>query len=382
MLFCPAFAGMQLLSSRLTSTQVQLSSREVTDCMSRVVALLLLCLVSVLFALLRKYRTFITSNAVFKYSYYPASVLLVILAVNYVLVILGADRLYFVQQAVYGLSLGSVYALIALGYTMVYGIIKLINFAHGDIYMVGAYAGFYSVTVLNLSFIPALIISMVAAAVTGVLVERIAYKPLRNSPRITLLITAIGMSLLLENVGQKVFSSTPRTYPTMFTGSYDVFGVSVDLSRIIVFAITLLLMLALQYFVTYTKPGRAMRAVSQDRDAARLMGINIDRVIAITFAVGSALAGAAGVLVGIIFPQIKPTMGIMPGLKAFVAAVIGGIGVIPGAMLGGMIIGVSENLVTAYLSSSWRDAIAFGLLILILLAKPSGILGKNTREKV
>lgn len=350
--------------------------------MSRVVALVLLCLVVALFALLRKYRAVVVSNTAFKYSYYPASALLVILAVNFLLVAIGADRLFFVQQAVYGLSLGSVYALIALGYTMVYGVIKLINFAHGDIYMVGAYAGYYAVTALNLSFVPALVVAMAVSAVTGVLVERIAYKPLRDSPRITLLITAIGMSLLLENLGQKVFTSTPRTYPSMFTGSYNVFGVSVDLSRIIVFVVTILLMLALQYFVTYTKPGRAMRAVSQDRDAARLMGIDIDRVIAATFAVGSALAGAAGVLVGIVFPQIRPTMGVMPGLKAFVAAVIGGIGIIPGAMLGGMIIGVSENLVTAYISSSWRDAIAFGFLILILLAKPTGILGKHTREKV
>lgn len=350
--------------------------------MSRVVAILLLLVVAVLLVLLRKYRAFTASSPILKYSYYPAMVLLLILGLNYILVMVGTNRTYLCQQAVYGLSLGSVYALIALGYTMVYGIIKLINFAHGDIYMIGAYAGYYAVTAWHLPFIPALVIAMTAAAVLGVLVERIAYKPLRNSPRITLLITAIGMSLLIQHLGQKAFSATPRTYPTMFTGSYDLFGVSIDQSRLIIFVVTVLLMLALQYFVTYTKPGMAMRAVSQDRDAARLMGINIDRVIGITFAVGSALAGAAGILVGIIFPQIKPTMGMMPGLKAFVAAVIGGIGIIPGALLGGLIIGVSENFVTAYLSSSWRDAIAFGLLILILLVKPSGILGKNTREKV
>jgi branched-chain amino acid transport system permease protein len=350
--------------------------------MSRVVALLLLVVAAVLLALLRKYRAFIASSPVLKYSYYPALILLIILGLNYALVAAGANHKHLWQQAVYGLSLGSVYALIALGYTMVYGIIKLINFAHGDIYMIGAYAGYYAVTAWHLPFIPALIIAMAAASLLGVLVERIAYKPLRNSPRITLLITAIGMSLLIENVGQKVFSATPRTYPTMFTGSYEVFGVLIDQSRLIIFVVTVFLMLALQYFVTYTKPGMAMRAVSQDRDAARLMGINIDKVIAITFAVGSALAGAAGILVGIIFPQIKPTMGVMPGLKAFVAAVIGGIGIIPGALLGGLIIGLSEYFVTAYISSSWRDAIAFGLLILILLIRPSGILGKNTREKV
>lgn len=350
--------------------------------MSRVAALLVFIVACVFFALLQRSRPRLLSSPAVRYSYYPASILLAIVALNCLLISVGTDRMYFLQQAVYGLSLGSVYALIALGYTMVYGIIRLINFAHGDIYMVGAYAGYLALTSLNLPFIPALIVAMAVAALLGVLVERIAYKPLRNSPRITLLITAIGMSLLIENVWQKVFSSTPRTYPNIFAGSYNILGISIDQSRLIVFIVTILLMLGLQYFVTYTRPGMAMRAVSQDRDAARLMGIDIDRVIAITFAVGSALAGAAGVLVGIIFPQIKPTMGIMPGLKAFVAAVIGGIGVIPGAMLGGLIIGVSENLVTAYVSSSWRDAIAFGLLILILLVKPSGILGRHTREKV
>ncbi len=329
-----------------------------------------------------KFRHPFTAHKVGRFAYTPFMIFLGVLAFNYLLIGLEADRVYFLQQTVYGISLGSVYALIALGYTMVYGIVRLINFAHGEIYMLGAYAGFFAVTSLGLHFILALIFAMVAAALAGVLVERIAYKPLRSAPRLAVLITAIGMSLLLQNVGQKVFGSIPRSFPRQFHGLYQIAGINLDQSRIIIFVITVLLMLALQYFVAYTKPGRAMRAVSQDRDAAQLMGINVDRTIASTFAVGSMLAGAAGILVAIVFPQIRPTMGLMPGLKAFVAAVIGGIGIIPGAVLGGLILGVSENLVTAYLSSSWRDAIAFGMLIIILLVKPSGILGRNVREKV
>ncbi len=309
-------------------------------------------------------------------------VLLAIGAANYFMVAISANRLYFWQQTIYGVSLGSVYALIALGYTMVYGIVRLINFAHGEIYMIGAYAGFFGVTSLGFPFYFALIFAMLTAALAGVIVERIAYKPLRKAPRLAVLITAIGMSLLLQNVGQKIFGSIPRSFPRQFTGLYRIGEINLDQSRVIVFAVTFLLMVALQYFVTFTKPGKAMRAVSQDRDAAQMVGVNVDRTISLTFFVGSLLAGAAGILVAIVFPQIRPTMGLMPGLKAFVAAVIGGIGIIPGAVLGGLIIGVSENLVTAYISSSWRDAIAFGLLILILLVKPSGILGRNTREKV
>ncbi len=336
----------------------------------------------VLIVLLFKFKVQLTLHTAGQIAYTPLMFILAVLALNYLLVGLEADRIYFLQQTVYGISLGSVYALIALGYTMVYGIVRLINFAHGEIYMLGAYAGFFAVTSMGLHFVLALIFAMAAAALAGVLVERIAYKPLRNAPRLAVLITAIGMSLLLQNVGQKVFGSIPRSFPRQFDGLYQIGGINLDQSRIIIFLITFLLMLALQYFVNYTKPGRAMRAVSQDRDAAQLMGINVERTISSTFAIGSMLAGAAGILVAIVFPQIRPTMGLMPGLKAFVAAVIGGIGIIPGAVIGGLLLGVSENLVTAYLSSSWRDAIAFGMLIVILLVKPSGILGRNVREKV
>ncbi len=324
----------------------------------------------------------ISSSPIGRFFFGFLLIILSIGAVNYFLVGINANRLYFWQQTIYGVSLGSVYALIALGYTMVYGIIRLINFAHGEIYMIGAYAGFFAVASLGLPFFLALMFAMLTSALAGVLVERIAYKPLRKAPRLAVLITAIGMSLLLQNVGQKVFGSIPRSFPRQFTGLYRIGELNIDQSRAIIFVITFLLMLILQYFVVYTKPGKAMRAVSQERDAAQLVGVNVDRTIALTFFVGSLLAGAAGILVAIVFPQIRPTMGLMPGLKAFVAAVIGGIGIIPGAVLGGLIIGVSENLVTAYVSSSWRDAIAFGLLILILLLKPSGILGRNVKEKV
>lgn len=343
----------------------------------------LLCFLFLALAILvKKHKKRFTFHLIGPYLYGLLLLVLGVLTIHYALVGFQANRIYFWQQTIYGISLGSVYALIALGYTMVYGIIKLINFAHGEIYMLGAYAGFFAVTSLELPFFLALGFAMVAASIAGVLVERIAYKPLRKAPRLAVLITAIGVSLLLQNVGQKVFGSIPRSFPRQFTGLYRIGDVNLDQSRVIVFIITFVLMAALQYFVHYTRPGRAMRAVSQDREAAQLMGINVNKTISMTFAVGSFLAGAAGILVAIVFPQIRPTMGLMPGLKAFVAAVIGGIGIIPGAVLGGLIIGISENLVTAYISSSWRDAIAFGLLIIILLVKPSGILGQNTREKV
>lgn len=342
--------------------------------------LFLLCLGLII--LVFYHRLKFTQKTGGRFILWPMLSLLLIFGIHSFLGVFKANQTYFWQQTIYGVSLGSVYALIALGYTMVYGIVKLINFAHGEIYMLGAFAGFYGVTYLDLPFYLALIFAMISASFAGIVVERIAYKPLRNSPRLAILITAIGMSLLLQNVGQKVFGSIPRTFPRQFSGLYRIGNINIDQPRIIVFVITFLLMAGLNYFVTYTKSGRAMRAVSQDRDAAQLAGVSVDRTIALTFAVGSFLAGAAGILVAIVFPQIRPTMGLMPGLKAFVAAVIGGIGIIPGAVLGGMIIGISENLVTAYISSSWRDAIAFGLLIIILLFKPAGILGKNTREKV
>ena len=289
----------------------------------------------------------------------------------------------FLQQLINGISLGSIYALIALGYTMVYGIIRLINFAHGDIYMLGGYAGFFAITVLKFSFFPALIFSMVAAAAVGMFIERMAYRPLRDAPKIAVLITAIGVSLLLEYGGILLVTPQPRTFPEVFPSVvYNLGGLVVNSQQVVILIVSLLLMVILTYVVHRTKIGKAMRAVSFDTDAARLMGIDVDRVISFTFGIGSALAAAAGVMVGIYYNSIDPLMGIMPGLKAFVAAVLGGIGVIPGAMLGGLIMGVVEAMVSGFWSSTFRDAAAFGILIVILLFKPAGILGKNVREKV
>ncbi|ABB15475.1 branched-chain amino acid ABC transporter permease [Carboxydothermus hydrogenoformans] len=291
----------------------------------------------------------------------------------------------FIQQLINGISVGSIYALIALGYTMVYGIIKLINFAHGDVYMLGAFVGLYATAVLKMSFVPALIVSMIACAILGIIIERLAYRPLRNSPKIVILITAIGVSLLLEYTTMFFLGPQPRAFPEVFKQvSYPLLGGKVTISNreILIIVVTIILMLLLQYIVHNTKIGKAMRAVSYDMQAARLMGINVDTTISITFAIGSALAAAAGVLVGVYYNKVFPLMGIMFGLKAFVSAVLGGIGIIPGAMTGGLILGITESLVSGYGSSLYRDPVAFVILIIILLVKPSGIFGKNVREKV
>ena len=296
---------------------------------------------------------------------------------------MGSFLHQFAQQLINGVSLGSIYALIALGYTMIYGIIKLINFAHGDIYMLGAYFGFVATTMLGLSFLPALIFAMVAAALAGIFIERVAYRPMRNAPRIAILITAIGVSFFLEYGMILIATPQPRTFPAVFDATiYNIGGLIINSQQIVILASALVLMAALTYIVNHTKAGKAMRAVSFDTDAAQLMGINIDKVISMTFALGSALAAAAGVLVGVYYNSIDPLMGMMPGMKAFVAAVLGGIGIIPGAMLGGIIMGVVEAMVSGFFSSTFRDAAAFGILILILLYKPAGLLGKNIREKV
>ena len=288
-----------------------------------------------------------------------------------------------IQQLVNGISLGSIYALIALGYTMVYGIIKLINFAHGDIYMIGAFTGFFAISALQLPFLPALGIAMVVAALLGVVIERLAYRPLRNSTRIAALITAIGISFLIQNTALLIWKPDPRAFPDVFPfRSYEIGGVYLDNRQLIILGVALLLMVVLHYVVHYTRIGMAMRAVALDDDAARLMGIDVDRVISITFAIGSALAAAAGVLVGIYYNRIDPMMGMMPGLKAFVAAVLGGIGVIPGAMLGGLVMGIAEVMVVALAESTWKDAVAFAILIVILLVRPAGLLGRHVREKV
>lgn len=289
----------------------------------------------------------------------------------------------FLQQIVNGISLGSIYALIALGYTMVYGIIKLINFAHGDVYMVGAYIGFAVTTYTSLGFFPALIISMISCAVLGMFIEKIAYKPLRNSSRIAVLITAIGISLLLEYVMMYFVGAEVRSYPKLLSDAALKLGnVIINKQQIYIVVTAVALMIILQFVVNKTKVGKSMRAVSADKDAAQLMGIKVDSTISITFAIGSALAGAGGVLVGIYYNSIDPLMGMMPGLKAFIAAVFGGIGSIPGAMIGGLSIGIMETLVSGYGNSMYRDAAVFAILIIILILKPSGLLGKNTKEKV
>ena len=319
----------------------------------------------------------------------------------------------FLQQLINGISLGAIYSLIALGYTMVYGVLKLINFAHGDVYMVGAFMGYYLANglgargaqmlgmsadgfiargllgggTLEPSLITALVVMLLAMAICaaiGVIIERFAYRPVRKYSRLTALITAIGVSLLLENGGQVVFGAEPKFFPELFRKrNLDlVGGASINTADVVVLIIALALMVALQLIVYRTKTGRAMRAVSFNLQSAKLMGINTDRIIAFTFALGSALAAAAGVLVAIRIPRIDPLMGILVGLKAFVAAVLGGIGNIPGAMLGGLLIGITETMVVGYLSPTYKDAVAFAILILILLFRPSGLLGTVAQEKV
>ncbi|HEM3670214.1 TPA: branched-chain amino acid ABC transporter permease [Streptococcus suis] len=293
------------------------------------------------------------------------------------------------QQLVNGLILGSVYALLALGYTMVYGIIKLINFAHGDLYMMGAFMGYFLLN--NLTFIAdggtrffvALILAMVGTAILGVVIEFFAYRPLRNSTRIAALITAIGVSFFLEYSMVKLFTADVKAFPQAIESvNFNLGPVSVTNIQLIILGVSLALMVALQLIVKRTKMGKAMRAVSVDSDAAQLMGINVNRTISFTFALGSALAGAAGVLLGLYYNQIEPLMGMTPGLKAFVAAVLGGIGIIPGAALGGFVIGIIETFTYVIEFDTFRDAIVYAVLIIILLVRPSGILGKNVKEKV
>jgi branched-chain amino acid transport system permease protein len=298
----------------------------------------------------------------------------------------------FLQQLINGLAFGSILALIALGYTMVYGILRFINFAHGDIFMLGAFAGFYlAPKIATLLPLPSIVgalavmgISMAVCAALGVLTERFAYRPLRKQPKLTVLITAIGVSLFLEYSGQLIFGAAPKKFPEILPNFSvrHIGNLSFNSNQIVVIAVTLILLLTLRFIVLKTKIGTAMRAVSFNPEAAALMGVNTDVVISFTFALGSALAAAAGILWAVNYPAIDPLMGILPGLKAFVAAVLGGIGNLPGAALGGLIIGVTETLVSGYISSTYRDAIAFAVLILILLVKPSGLLGKKEIEKV
>lgn len=289
----------------------------------------------------------------------------------------------FLMQLVNGINAGSIYALIALGYTMVYGIAKLINFAHGDIIMVGAYICLFAISTFKLPVWLAIIISIVLCALLGIVVEKVAYKPLRSASRISLLITAIGVSYLLQSLFQLLFTANPRPFPTIINLPPLMLGsISISAPYYITFIVSVILMTILHLFVQKTKIGKAMRAVSEDSQAAQLMGININRTISITFALGSALAAVAGILYCSSYPMVNPYLGSLPGIKAFIAAVLGGIGSIPGAVLGGFILGIIEALTKAYISSQLSDAIVFTVLIIMLVFKPSGILGKNVKEKV
>lgn len=294
----------------------------------------------------------------------------------------------FFQQMLNGIHVGSIYALIALGYTMVYGIVRLINFAHGEILMMGAYFGLLSLTLLNLPFGLVIVVAMVSCAIVGMLIDKVAYKPLRNAPRISALITALGMSMLIQNLYIYFVGAKKRVVPSVqlfgvdLSQNVEVFGIRITYTTVVTILLTVLTMGVLQYVVKKTRVGKAMRAVSEDKHASTLMGINVDRVISITFAIGSALGALGGVLYSVAYPQVNPMMGVLPGLKAFVAAVLGGIGVIPGAMIGGYLIGIIESLTKGYLKASMSDGIVFGILIIVLLFKPAGLLGKNIKEKV
>lgn len=297
----------------------------------------------------------------------------------------------FLQHIINGLSLGSIYALIALGYTMVYGILQMINFAHSDVYMIGAFAAFYAAKWMGIENSPGfstlillLLVSMVTCSLLALAIERLAYRPLRKAPKLNILITAIGVSLLLEYSGQVIFGADPKVFPEVLNDSVlaEVGIVQLKLSDVTVLGVSLVAMLVLHWLIQSTKVGKAMRAVSLNSSVASLLGINVNRIISFTFIIGSSLAGIGSVLVGMKYPKIDPLMGMMIGLKAFVAAVLGGIGSIPGAVLGGILMGLSEEMVVGYLSSTYRDALAFGILIVVLIFKPSGLFGKSSVEKV
>lgn len=289
----------------------------------------------------------------------------------------------FMQQLINGLSLGSIYALLALGYTMIYGIIKIIHFAHGDVYMLGAFFGYYTINVWHFNFIMALFGSMIFCALVGMLIEFVAYRPLRHSSRIAVLITAIGVSYFLENGMSVLFSGDTRDFPQVIKQvNYEWFGIRVTNIQLLIFATTIILMIILQLIVKKTKMGRAMRAAAADPVAAELMGININGTISFVFAIGSAMAGAAGVLIGLYYNSIEPTMGMTPGIKAFVAAVVGGVGSIPGAAVGAVIIGCLESLMQAIGFSAFKDAAVYVVLIIVLLFLPAGLFGNKQPEKV
>ena len=287
------------------------------------------------------------------------------------------------EQLINGLRTGSIYALIALGYTMVYGIAKMINFAQGDIIMVGAYTLFVGSITLGLNPVLAVILTIIVCAALGIVTEKVAYKPLRNAQPLAVLITAIGVSYLLQNLSLLIFKATPIPFGSIIKfPSVSIGGINISGVTIVTFIVTIISMVALTLFINNTKQGRAMRAVSEDKGAAELMGINVNRTISQTFAIGSALAAVAGILYIAQYESLQPTLGALPGIKAFVAAVLGGIGSIPGAMLGGLVLGIIESLSKAYISTQLADAIVFGVMVIVLLVKPSGLLGKMQIEKV
>jgi len=308
------------------------------------------------------------------------------------------DWNYFFAQLVAGLTIGSLYALLALGYTMVYGILKLLNFAHGDVYMMGAYVGYYVLIALGGSASPSVSMALLFAlmfgaamlfcGVLGVVIERFAYRPLRRAPRIAPLISALGVSFFLQQTAVLLFGPIPKQYDTYslddgkFFDSVSIGNLRIQYAQLLVIVSAIVLMAALTLFVRRTTVGKAMRATSVDLEAASMMGINVDRVIAVTFLIGSALAGAAGVMTGLVFQNINPYMGFGAGLKAFTAAVVGGIGNIQGAMLGGLVIGVAEQLTIGYLSSAFQDLIVLSVLIVFMLFRPTGILGSPAIQKV
>ena len=294
----------------------------------------------------------------------------------------------FLQQLVNGITLGGVYALIAVGYTMVYGVIQLINFAHGEIYMLGAFLAYTLVAVVGMPFFPAFILTLLICAVLGVVLDFVAYRPLRKAPRLAALITAIGMSIFLQNMAMLIWGSQIKSYPrdllpAFFSESAITFGdVSLSWLQLFILSITLLFMIILHLTIHKTRIGMAMRAISQDKTASALMGIGVNRVISFTFAIGSAMGGMAGILVGLYYNAIFPTMGYVAGIKAFAAAVLGGIGSVPGAMLGGGVLGIAEVMGAGYISSEYRDGISYAVMIAVILFKPSGLIGKQNAEKV
>ena len=297
----------------------------------------------------------------------------------------------FLNSLISGISLGSIYAIIALGYTMVYGIAKMLNFAHGDVIMVGAYICFFGVTRFNLPPLVGILVAVLLCTVLGMTIEKLAYAPLRSAPSLAVLITAIGVSYFLQNAALLLWSPNPKVFPNFFmthaadgaeqTG-LELGSLRISYVTLVTIVVCVVIMLVLTFFINNGKLGKAMRAVSEDKDAARLMGINVNTTISVTFAIGSGLAAIAGVLYMSAYPTLVPTTGSMPGIKAFTAAVFGGIGSIPGAFLGGLLLGVIEIFAKAYISTQLSDAVVFAVLIIVLLVKPSGLLGKVVREKV